>query len=190
MARRNGRLETATVGARTALLVGMASAVLAAGCANGPSPLPSLTTGSLFGKSDAQAAAAAAPKVDPLAPLPDTPTNRAMQVGITSARAVKCGFNFDAGKVKSGFLASQAQAGSAVEEMGKVEKVYQASYNAIAKSAAQKENYCNPQRTQLVKADLSQLLAGNYAPQRMHPQEEEDAGLFSVGGTSFNNPFE
>lgn len=166
------------------------SAALLAGCANGPSPLPSLTTGSLFGKSDAQAAAAAAPKIDPLAPLPDTPTNRAIQVGITSARATKCGFNFDSAKLKSGFLASQAQAGSPVDEMAKLEKVYQSSYNAVARAAAQREGYCNPQRVQMTKADLSQLLAGNFAPQRMHPKEEDEPGLFSFGGTSFNNPFD
>ncbi len=175
---------------RGAWLVGAGAAALLAGCANGPSPLPSLTTGSLFGKSDAQAAAAAAPKVDPLAPLPDTPTNRAVQVGITAARATKCGFNFDAAKVKSGFLASQAQAGSPVDEMAKLEKIYQSSYNAVARSAAQKDGYCNAQRNQMVKADLGQLLAGNYAPQRMHPREEDDPGLFSFGGTSFSNPFE
>lgn len=169
-----------------------ASAALLAGCANGPSPLPSLTTGSLFGKSDAQAAAAAAPapKIDPQAPLPDTPTNRAIQVGITSARATKCGFNFDAPKVKSSFMASQAQAGSPVDEMAKLEKIYQSSYNAVARAAAQREGYCNPQRVQMTKADLSQLLAGNYAPQRLHPKEEDEPGLFSFGGTSFNNPFE
>lgn len=152
------------------------------GCSGGPSPLPSLTTGSLFGKSDAQVAAA---KVDPLAPLPDTPVNRALQVGMTSARATKCGFNFDGPGLKSKFLAAEAQSGVAVEELAKVEKIYGSAYNAVAKTVAKKDDYCHAEKVKLIKADLGQVLAGNYAPQRLHPKEVDDSGLLSVGGTQF-----
>lgn len=154
------------------------------GCANGLSPLPSLTTGSLSGKADGAAKVAAA-KPDPMAPLPDTPTNRALQVGMTTARAAKCGFNFDGAGVKQKFLASEAQSGVSVEELTKVEKVYGASYNAVTRAVAKKEGYCHDGKVKMIKDDLSQVLAGNYAPQRLHPKEEDDSGLLSVGGTQF-----
>lgn len=172
---------------RVAVAIGWAGASVLvlglAGCANGPSPLPSLTTGSLFGKSDA-AATAAAVKVDPYAPLPNTPNNRAIQAGTTSARAVKCGFNFDVAAAKSKYLASESQAGTPVEELAKVDKIYGASYNAVARAVAKKENYCHDAKTKLIKADLTAMLAGDYTPQRLHPKEEDDGGLL-VGGTQF-----
>lgn len=170
--------------ARSGRFAGACTLLLAlAGCSNGPSPLPSLTTGALFGKADDAKAAAA--KADHMAPLPDTPTNRAIQVGMTSSRAVKCGFNFDVAALKSKFLAAEAQAGIAVDELAKVEKVYDSAANAVTRTTAKKENYCNEAKVKLIKADLGLVLAGNYAPQRLHPKEEDDGGLLSVGGTQF-----
>lgn len=172
---------------RFARAIAVAGACLAAAalsaCSNGPSPLPSLTTGSLFGKADAEKAAKA--KSDPMAPLPDTPSNRAIQIGMTSARATKCGFNFDGAGLKSKFLAAEAQAGVPVEELAKLETVYGSAYNAVTRSTAKKENYCHDAKVKLIKADLTQALAGNFATQRLHPKEVDDSGLLEVGGTQF-----
>lgn len=168
----------------------LAAVLLGGGCSNGPSPLPSLTTGSLFSGMDS-AKQAAAP-TGPQAP-PDTPFNRAFRVGTVSARAVKCGFNFDAAKVKSSWLANESQIGTGAEEMAKIDKVYNFSYNGIMKAAARKgESYCAGDRPNEIKADLATLLAGDFTPKVLKPRAEEDDGsLLKFGsGMTVTNPFE
>mgnify|MGYP001357095306 CR=1 FL=1 len=165
------------------------AAMLLTGCSNGPSPLPSLTTGSLFGGSDAKATAAAS---EPQAPA-NTPINRAFRVGTVSARAVKCGFTFDAAKVKTNWLASESQIGTGAEDMAKADKVYNISYNGVMKAAASKgEAYCAGDRPKEIKADIATLLSGDFTPKVLKPRAEEDDGSlvkFSSGMT-VTNPFD
>lgn len=160
------------------------SALLLTACSNGPSPLPSLTTGSLFGGPEAKPAAPAAPA--------STPVNRAFRVGTVSARAVKCGFNFDPAKVKASWLASESQAGTPVDQMASAEKAYSVGYNGVMKAIAQKEGYCEGDKSRDIKADLAMLLAGDYSPQPLKPRAEEDDGsLVKFGsGVQVNNPFD
>ena len=153
-----------------------------AGC--GSSPLPSLSTGSLVGGSDPKKADAAQP-AGPVAPA-DSPINRAFQVGSVSARATKCGFNFDAAKIKASFLAAEAQAGTTVEDLAKAEKIYNVSFNGVLKAAASRSDYCTDKKSREIKGDLALLLAGNYSPQPIRPKDDEDEGLLSVGGTKFS----
>ena len=156
---------------------------LVAGCAGGPSPLPSLTTGSLLGSK---------PPAPPVAPA-NTPVNRAFQLGAVSARATKCGFNFDAERLKANFFAGETQQGTAVDDLAKAEKVYKIAYNGVAKAANRKEDYCSEKRTGEIKTDLNRLLTGDFSPQPPRPREEEaDNSIFSFGnGTTLaNNPLE
>src|SRR4029079_9468145 len=60
--------------------------------------LPSLSTGSLFGGTSK----AATPVIQ------NDPTSRAIEVGSTSARAIKCGYNSDPAKLKNQFLTAEA----------------------------------------------------------------------------------
>ena len=167
-------------GARTsARMILLAGSCLLAGCGN----MPSLTTGSLFGGGEEKKAADAPAKQT--APA-DTPMNRSFQVGIVSARAVKCGFNFDPGRVKGNFLASEAKRGTSVEEMAKVEKIYNVGFNGVAKAVAGNANYCTAKKAKEIKEDLGYLLAGDFAPRPYRPKEEDDEGLISFGGTSFS----
>lgn len=164
--------------------LGIACAVLASGLLAGCGNMPSLTTGSLFGGGDEKKKAADAGPPKPVAP-PDTPINRALQVGTVSARAVKCGFNFDPGRIKGNYLAAEAKTGTSVEEIAKAEKIYNVGYNGVAKAVADKPNYCTPKKSKEIKDDLALLLAGNFTPQPYRPKEEDDEGLISFGGTSF-----
>lgn len=160
-------------------------AVIVVGAATGGcGSLPSLTTGSLFGSSDAKKAAEAAGPPKPVAP-PDTPANRGFQVGMVSARAIKCGFVFDPGRLKGNWLASEAQSGTAVEDIGKAEKSYNAGFNGVARAVAKNEKYCSEKKSREIKADLALLLAGNFTPQPFHAKEEDDDGILTVGGTKF-----
>lgn len=160
------------------------AALLLAACSNGPSPLPSLTTGSLFGGSEAK-------PTGPVAPS-NTPINRAFRVGAVSARAVKCGFNFDSAKVKSSWLASESQAGTPVDQMASAEKAYGVGYNGVMKAIAGKDGYCEGDKSREIKADLAMLLAGDYTPQPLKPKNDEDDGSLIKfgGGVQVNNPFD
>lgn len=166
-----GRIES---GLRIAAFLTLAP--LAAGCSGGSG----LTTGSLGsllggGEKKPETAAPAAPVVN------NTPTTRAFQVAGTAARAVKCGYNFDPARLKSSFLAAEAQTGTPVDELGKVERVYNVAFNGVAKAIAPNGDYCSPQKTTEIKTALSRHLAGDYTPSPPKPAEPEEGGLFSFG---------
>jgi hypothetical protein len=168
----------------TGLLLACAAAASLAACAN--APLPSLTTGSLFGsKPDAQAAAtpAAAPVVK------NDATSRALQVSRVAAKAHRCGFHFDEAKLKGNFMASEgAQGGADVAELGKLDKVYTATFGGTLKAATADEAYCSSARTAHVKADLSRHLTGDYAPGTAFkdPDADDEGGMFSGSGGIFD----
>lgn len=144
-AARNFRLGTAL------LVLGLS------GCSN--APLPSLSTGSLFGSKPDAVAAAAKPE-----PKND-PTTRTLQVSRIAARAQRCGFNFDAAKLKGNFMAAEgAQPGSDVAQLGKLDSVYNSSFAGTLKAITKEGDYCSDARTTHIKAELARHLAGDYTP--------------------------
>lgn len=166
----------------------VAAAALQAACSGGPSPLPSLSTGSV--EPQAGAAAATSPGVagsaGPVAAAPApqfTPTQRTFQVASTSARAVKCGFNFDAERLKQQFLAAEAIYGGTAADMEKTQKLYDISFSGISRGIASNEEYCSEAKTKVIKEDLNRHLAGDYNP-RGNPQvatakKKQSGGFFS-----------
>ena len=98
--------------------------------------------------------------------MQSTATGRAIQVGSVAARAVKCGFNFDPAKLKSAFLASEAQAGLGVDELAKTEKVYGVAYSGVAKGVQGDSAYCTDRKSAEIKSDLTRHLAGDFSPPR------------------------
>lgn len=156
----------------TTLLV---SALVLGGC-SGTSGLPS--TGSIFG-GGADAAKTAAP-----APSPNgDPTTRALQVGSTSARAIKCGYNFDPAKLKTSYLSYEmAQQGGSVADAARIEQVYDVAFRGVTKAAATEPKYCNPTRTKEIKEALTRHLAGDYAPGPPKKVAKQETGLFGFGG--------
>ena len=129
-----------------------------------------LTTGSLFG-SDAKA---------PQAPVNDA-SARAFQVGTVSARAIKCGFNFDPAKLKTNYLAYERALGGTTD-MARVERTYDVSFNGVAKAVADEKEYCSEEKTATIKADLARHLAGDYTP-GAPPKPQPEEGLFSGWGS-------
>lgn len=122
-----------------------------AGCGSGGG----LTTGTLLG---------GASQPTPQATVaPETPTDRAVHVGTTSARAQRCGYVFDAASVRQAYLASEQQAGLAPDQLAKAEKSYDYTVASISKAIAGEEDYCSDERTGTIKRDLNQVLAGNFA---------------------------
>jgi len=137
-----------------------------------------LSTASILGGGSSAGAAPAAP-----APVSD-PTSRAFNVGMVSARATKCGYNFDPAKLKSNYFASEAALGISPDDMAKIEKVYSVAHNGVAKAAASEPGYCSEKKTQQIKDDLTKLLAGDYTPPVRKVAAEEDDGFFSGWGSS------
>ncbi len=141
-----------TISASIASL-GLATAL--AGCSLGPS---SLTTGSLFGSSsDAKAAPAAAAQ-------PATPTDRALHVGATTARAQRCGYVFDPQGTRAAYLAYEASQGTTGDVLAKTEKSYDYTVASISKNIASNAAYCDDEQTAIIKRDLGKVLAGDFSP--------------------------
>lgn len=143
------------------LFVAFAAASLA-GCG---ASLPSMSTGSLFGGG-----AKAASPVD----RNNDPIERTMDVAATSARAIKCGYNFDPTKLKNDFLASQTAANPA--DAAKLTQIYDASFNTVSKAVAANADYCSAARTAKLKFALNRHLAGDYTPSP--PEPKDDSSLF------------
>lgn len=148
-------------------------AALLAGCG---ASLPGLTTGSLFG------GAATAPAAAPIAK--NDPVSRAIQVGTTAARAQKCGFNFDAAKMRTQFLAAESTTLTNATEITNIGRVYDTSYNGIVKAVVEQgQGYCSELKTKKIKEALNRHLAGDYAPDPPEPVQPEES-LFGSFGTS------
>jgi hypothetical protein len=149
-------------------------ALATAGFAGCGASLPSLTTGSLFGGKPA------APPV-----IQNDPISRAMEVGATSARAVKCGYNFDPAKLRGQFLAAETAANPA--DAGKLTQIYDTTFNGISKAVAAKgADYCTEAKTNRIKQALNRHLAGDYTPSPPGAVEQED-GIFGGFGSGSNS---
>ena len=139
----------------------------------GCSATTGLTTGSLFGSSEEE--------VKPQGPVNDPPM-RAFQVGTVSARAIKCGFNFDPAKLKANYLAYERSLAGPNADLSKIEKIYDVSFNGVAKAVSSEADYCSAEKTKAIKADLGRHLAGDYKPSAP-PKPKEEEGLFSNWGS-------
>ena len=162
------------------LLPILAASVLGALCSGCGASLPSLTTGSLFGGAPAK----------PAAPpqIPNDPMSRAMQVGTTSARATKCGFNFDKVKLRTQFLSTETATNPT--DAVKLGQMYDVSFNGISKAIADKgEEYCSVSKTAKIKEALNRHLAGDYTPTPPEPVVEDSSSLFGDVGASDGDKF-
>ena len=148
---------------QTILILAMAAGF--SGCSEGPS----LSTSSIFGGGETKQAALAKPT--------NTPSNRALQVGTTAARATKCGYNFDAAQLRANSLAYEAGLAPGTDQSSVV-KTYDISYSGITKAVANKPGYCTDQKTTDIKAALNRHLAGDYTPDPPKQVAKEE-GIFS-----------
>ena len=159
----------------TRIIATLALAATLGGCANG-NPLQ---TGSLFGGATKTAAAAPQAQNDPV--------SRAFQVGSTAARAQKCGFNFDAVKLRTQFIAAETATNPA--DAAKVTQIYDTAYRGVTRAVADKnEDYCTGGKVAAIKSALNRHMTGDYSPEPPAPVAEEDGGLFGSAGSSSSSP--
>lgn len=100
---------------------------------------------------------------------PNTPENRAVQVGWTVASAAYCGFNVPRDKVKSDYLAYERKQGAAPEAVSGLEQRYNASFATFLASVRDQPNYCSKQRIEAIRPDISRHLKGDYTPSPRPP---------------------
>lgn len=134
-----------------------------------------LSTGSLFGASK------------PKEPVTDERTERALYVGATSARATRCGYNFDAAKLRQSYLAYEAAHGGTPDDLAKAEKVYDYTTKSLASKIAQEEDFCSDAKTKEIKAALTQQLAGDFSAPKKKAQVEVPNDWF---GSSASEPMD
>ena len=138
------------------------------GCASGST---GLTTGSLGGAKPVAGALAVQPQV--------TTSDRVARAGTRAAEAVKCGYNIDPVKLRSGYLAYEGNQGASVDEIAKVSKTYDATVRVTLAQIKTSEDYCTSSRTAEIKADLSRHLAGDFSvPVKVVAAAQQDGGVF------------
>jgi hypothetical protein len=129
-----------------------------------------LTTGSLFGSSEASKVAAAQPV---------TSSDRVVQVAAVSARAAKCGFNFDPAGLKTSFMTSEATQAADQAALDKTEREYDTIRGKVANAIAKEPDFCSDAKTRDIKADLTRHLAGDFTPKQV---KVADPSLLSAAG--------
>jgi hypothetical protein len=133
------------------------------GCGNGNG----VTTGSLFGSSQ--------PK-----PVTDERTERALEVAATSARASRCGYNFDPAKLRQAYLAYETAQGGTPEQVAKAEKVFDYTRTSLGAKIAKEEDFCSEAKTKDIKASLTKNLAGDFSATPKKVLAEVPSGWFSA----------
>jgi hypothetical protein len=169
----------------TPVLVSILTAVMAAGCSGGAGSSAGLTTASVLDGGSAGPLSGDTPVV-----AADDPLARPIQVGWTVARAQKCGFNFDAPKMRMSFLAAEAQRGVAGDLLAKVERSYDATATAVRGNIAENQDYCTDTRSAQIKADLQRHLAGDYSPKLKDPKKQTAGGFFEGWGSNEPDKFD
>ncbi len=108
----------------------------------------------------------------------DDPLTRALHVGANSARAVKCGYNFNSTALKSRFMSAQAAAITDPQKMEQVNKAYDTGFNGVSKAITNPKTYCTPAKTKAIKVALQKNLAGDYTPPAKRRVAQSGAGGF------------
>jgi hypothetical protein len=134
---------------------------------------------SLLGGSKSETA-----QIEP--PKPATPSERALYVAATVARAQRCGFYFEPEQLRANYLAAETQAGAPPEIMQKVTREFDYTRQSIVTAVAKEEGYCTEGLTREVKAALSRQLAGDFDPPRK--RQEINVGWYEhqYKGGKFN----
>lgn len=125
---------------------------------------PSLPTGSLFSGAQAK-------------PATDDRTERALLAGATSARASRCGYNFDPARLRQAYIAYETAQGGSPEDIAKAEKAFDYTRTALAGKIAQDEAFCSDAKTKEIKAELTKQLAGDFSTPKK-PQVQVSNGWF------------
>ena len=107
----------------------------------------------------------------------DSPAARPVAVAWTSARAQRCGFHFDAAKLRASYLAYEARQSNG-EQLTKSEQSYDTTFKVIRDRVAADPDYCSDKKGAEIKADLQRHLKGDFTPNFPKAKVVESCGFF------------
>jgi len=119
--------------------------------------------GSLALAGCSQQTAATTASMAPVPP-PNTTSSRLERLAWNSAWAQNCGFYFDNQKLKSAFLAFEANSGIAPDQLTKLGRTYDRAQTTIRAIAASHPDECTDQRLEKIRATMARYLAGDFTP--------------------------
>lgn len=104
---------------------------------------------------------------------PDTPTNRAVQVAWTAARAQYCAFGMDREKLRASYLAYERSQGLPPEQLQAVERTYDVTYQTFYARVRGIPNYCTKAQIEEIRPDINRHLRGDYTPSLRKPPPKD-----------------
>ncbi|MEC9367225.1 MAG: hypothetical protein VX871_00850 [Pseudomonadota bacterium] len=139
------------------VILSMLVAGLLAGC----------STGSRLGLTEKPKDASAPAPVD--LSRENSPSNRATQVAWTAARAQYCAFNMRSEKLRVDYLAYEGRQGLSAEDMAKLTRLYDLTYNTFYAQIRETPTYCTRDRIDEIRPEINRHLAGDYTPADRKP---------------------
>lgn len=133
-----------------------------------------IATGSLFGQSKP--------------PPTDERAERAILAGATSARAARCGYNFDPNRLRQSYLAYETAQGGTPDQIAKAEKTFDYTRTSLAAKIAKEDDFCSDAKTKEIKAALTKQLAGDFSTPPKKQEVQVSSGWF--GGSSSSQPMD
>jgi hypothetical protein len=94
----------------------------------------------------------------------DPQSSRLHQVAATSARAKRCGFNFDPARLKASYLDYELRQGATTEQVSSIAQRYDTTLMTKLKEVEAKPTYCSDRVTALIKVALERHVAGDFTP--------------------------
>ena len=123
-------------------------------------------------------------------PSNDDPLARPTFVAWTSARAKRCGFFFDAAKLKASYLAYESKKGAGAGDLANIERTYEQTFKSTSDTVWANNDYCSEKKGAEIKQELSRHLSGDYAPNFPKPKVVADCGVFGCSSSVSDEPFD
>ena len=111
-----------------------------------------------------------------------------MLAGATSARAVRCGYNFDPARLRQAYIAYETAQGGTPDELAKAEKTFDYTRISLSAKIAKEEDFCSDAKTKEIKVALTKQLAGDFAAPPRKTEVQVSSGWF--GGSSSVKPMD
>jgi hypothetical protein len=115
----------------------------------------------------------------------DDPMARPIQVAWTSARAQRCGFNFDPARLRANYLDAEQRGGVEPARLAQMQRVYDETFVKVRQTIDSGDSYCTDKKSAAIKGDLTRHLAGDYTPN--FPADKSSGGLLAASGDQTNH---
>lgn len=118
----------------------------------------------------------------------ESPQARPIAVAWTSARAQRCGFYFDPGKLRASYLAYEAKQVNGAD-LANAEKSYDTTFKVISDRVRADPDYCTDKKGTEIKADLQRHLKGDFNANFPKAKVADTCGFFGCAPVQSDEPF-